>query len=114
MEVLIAIFLLSVGLMAIATLQATAIKTNGAAMEVTKAMGVAQGALEELMRRPYSHSSVSAGDHTEASPPAGYTISWNVTDDNPVTDTKMIHLIVTYPNMKKPIDIRTVKPKFLS
>ena len=113
-EVLIAIFLLSVGLLAVATLQSTALKTNGAAMKITTAMEVAQEAMEGLMRRSYTDDSVSQDTHTEASPPAGHTITWVVTDNNPVSGTKRIVMTVTYPGMKQPLVLTSLKPRFIS
>jgi type IV pilus assembly protein PilV len=104
-EVLIAITIFAVGLLAVATMQISAINVNSTAGQITTRMTWAQDKLEELMALPYSDPWLqdlgnppsgmdSAGNvHQEISD--GYTISWAVTDNNPVPDTKLITVSVT-------------------
>jgi type IV pilus modification protein PilV len=53
-EVMIALFILAFGLLAIATMQATAIKSNSRAMGLTEAANLAQAQMESLIGRPYT------------------------------------------------------------
>ena len=53
-EVLIALGILGFGLMAVATMQVTAIKTNARASSLSQGTTLAQAKAEELMNLPYS------------------------------------------------------------
>jgi type IV pilus assembly protein PilV len=104
-EVLIAISIFAIGLLAVATMQISAINVNSTAGQITTRMTWAQDKLEKLMAMPYSDPWLqdlgdppsgmdSAGNvHQETSD--GYIISWAVTDNNPVPNTKMITVSVT-------------------
>lgn len=98
LEVLFAVAILAYGLLAVASMQTTAIRGNYTASRLTEASTWAQDKLEKLMPLPYASADLaSAGNpHEEGNPPAGYTITWNVTDNNPVTDTKLITVTVTW------------------
>ncbi|MGD9105407.1 MAG: prepilin-type N-terminal cleavage/methylation domain-containing protein [Desulfobacterales bacterium] len=104
-EVLIAISIFAVGLLAVATMQTSAIKVNSTADQITTRMTWAQDKIEELIAMPYSDPWLqdlgdppsgmdSAGNvHQETSD--GYIISWTVTDNNPIPNTKLIVVSVT-------------------
>jgi prepilin-type N-terminal cleavage/methylation domain-containing protein len=53
-EVLIALGILGFGLMAVATMQVTAIKTNSRASDLSQGVTLAQAKAEDLMNLPYS------------------------------------------------------------
>ena len=61
LEVLIALAILAIGILAVATMQATAIKGNSQAIGITEGITLAQDKVEELMKFPYDTSAV-AGD----------------------------------------------------
>ncbi len=105
-EVLIAISIFAVGLLAVATMQLSAIRVNSAAGQITTRITWAQDKLEKLMALPYSDPSLevagnfpgndSAGNTHQLSPTTdGYVISWTVTDNSPVPNTKLITVSVT-------------------
>lgn len=54
-EVVIALGILGVGLMAVATMQVTAIKINARASGLSQGVTLAQSKVEELMNLPYDH-----------------------------------------------------------
>lgn len=56
LEVLAAMAILSFGLLAIATMQASSIKGNSQAIGITEAITLAQDKVEELMRLPYNNA----------------------------------------------------------
>jgi prepilin-type N-terminal cleavage/methylation domain-containing protein len=90
-EILIAIAILAFGLLAVATMQVTAIKTNATASGISQGLTLGQAKVEELMNLPYS--ALSDG----SSPSTGkYTVFWNVAVNVPVTDSKTIRVIVTW------------------
>ena len=106
-EVLIAISIFAVGLLAVATMQLSAIRVNSTAGRITTRMTWAQDKIEELMALPYSDPWLEAAGnplvgndsagHTHQLLPTtdGYTISWTVADDTPVPNTKLITVSVT-------------------
>ena len=104
-EVLIAISILAVGLLAVATMQITSIKVNSTAGQITDRITLAQDKLEELMALPYSSpwledlgdppSGTDTNGNTHQETTDDYTISWTVTDDALVSNTKLITVTVT-------------------
>jgi prepilin-type N-terminal cleavage/methylation domain-containing protein len=125
-EILIAIAILAFGLMAVATMQVTAIKTNAIASGISQGLTLGQTKVEELMNLSYNHSDlyddgggISNGtgqdldddgvdddddnfglDDTtgaDGSEENGrYKIYWNIAVDEPVTSSKTIRVIVTW------------------
>ena len=105
-EVLIGISIFAIGLLAVATMQLSAIRVNSTAGQITTRITWAQDKLEKLMALPYSDpwleaagnfpGNDSAGNTHKLSPTTdGYTISWAVTDNSPVPNTKLITVSVT-------------------
>jgi type IV pilus assembly protein PilV len=108
-EVLIALTIFAVGLLAVAAMQTSAITVNSTAGQITTRMTWAQDKLEELMALPYSDPLLEdLGDPPSGTDSAGnlhqetisegsvnYTILWTVTDDTLITGTKLITVTVT-------------------
>ena len=64
-EILIAIAILAFGLMAVATMQVTAIKTNAIASGISQGITLGQAKVEELMNLSYSVLIDTTGDGTD-------------------------------------------------
>ncbi len=94
-EVLMAISILAVGMLALASLQTSGIKVNSTAYHITMRATWAQDMIETLMALPAGDALLVAGTHDPVTKPEGYTISWVVDDDNPVTNAKLITVTVT-------------------
>ena len=105
-EVLIAITIFAVGLLAVAAMQISAINVNSTAGQITTRITWAQDKLEELMALPYSDPWIedlgdppsgtdSDGNAHQETTSDGYTISWTVTDNTPISSTKLITVAVT-------------------
>jgi type IV pilus assembly protein PilV len=111
-EVIIAISLLAVGLLAVASMQISAITGNAQANRVTEATTAAQDKLEELMALDYNNSGdLSEGQHADTDPP--YDRTWTVTDDpGGVTDTKRITVTVSGGNLKSDVVLTSVVANF--
>jgi type IV pilus assembly protein PilV len=103
-EVLIAITIFAVGLLAVAAMQTSAIKMNSTAGKLTNLSTWGMDKIEELSALPYTNpwlqtagnppgTDTDGNTHQEVS--GDYTISWTVIDDNPVTSTKNITVTVT-------------------
>ena len=95
-EVLIAITIFAVGLLAVAAMQTSAITVNSTADQITTRMTWAQDKIEELMALPYTDSQLqAAGSPFQETTSDGYTVSWTVTDDTLISGTKLITVTVT-------------------
>ncbi len=81
LEVVISASIFAIGILGVAALQTAAIKTLSSSNYATTGTTNAQDKLEELLELPFSDSDLSVGDHTEANPPSGYTITWTVAAD---------------------------------
>jgi type IV pilus assembly protein PilV len=115
LEVVIAISILAIGLLAVATMQTAAIRSNDNAYTVTESTTWAQDRLEALTALPYTDAALSLGTG-KADPlsptPAGYTITYDV-EDGPITgNTKLITVTVTRTDrgVTKTRRLRCVKP----
>jgi prepilin-type N-terminal cleavage/methylation domain-containing protein len=117
-EVLIAIAILSIGLLAVAKMQVSAIQGNYFSSNTTTALTLAGQKMEDLLGKNYSTDpdlvdtdtgnnadllSLVTKDHEElnvdeegVSGSGIYHRVWNVADDIPITDTKTITIIVTW------------------
>jgi prepilin-type N-terminal cleavage/methylation domain-containing protein len=121
-EVLIAIALLTIGILGAATMQIAAIDGNSTAIRLTRAATWGEDTLETFMGLPYAHADLvddsnagaNAGvtglDNTDVAGsladslvnavPVGplvqddFTVFWNVADNYPVFGTKTIRVIV--------------------
>jgi len=125
LEVIIAISLLTVGLLAVASMQVSAIRSNATAHAVAEASTWATDMMEKLIELPYNHVYLqdTDGDGTdqdldadgvdddggnfglEDNTPATadyhvtrvrYTLYWNVAADAIIKDTKTINVIATW------------------
>jgi prepilin-type N-terminal cleavage/methylation domain-containing protein len=106
-EVLVAMVVLSLGLLALTKMQITAIQVNAASSRLTQGTAVAQDKVEQLMALPYDAADLDdnkapVGEFTphnedkETHP--GYTITWQV-DQDTATGVKTINLQVTWSNL---------------
>jgi type IV pilus assembly protein PilV len=97
-EVMIALTILAVGLLALATMQIVSIRGNAFSTEMTYATMLAQGKLEQLRNMPYdSITSITEPiSATATSKGIPYTIQRTVNDNSPATDMKQITLVVLW------------------
>jgi type IV pilus modification protein PilV len=94
-EVMIALVVFSVGLLALAGLQVAAIQQNAFAKRLTAATALAEAALEQLKDTPYaSVQSASATSVTSAG--ATFTRQVAVTAASPTPTTKTVRVTVAW------------------
>ena len=114
-EVLIAMTLLVIGILAVASMQITSLKGNSIAIRVTEASTWAGDAQETLMARAYTHADLAddsniganagvngldntdtAGSLADGGPVVhgDFTVYWNVANDYPVFGCKTIRVLV--------------------
>lgn len=109
-EILIAITILSVGLLAVATMQISAIRVNDTARRMTRRATIAQDKLEHLMSLGYTHAVLTSGSHSDGSAPSGYTISWTVSTGGTLPpSTKLINVRVS--ERGKTTSMKYIKPR---
>lgn len=114
-EVMIAIALLTIGILGVAAMQIASLEGNSNAIRITQASTWAEDRLEIMMARPYTHADLTDVSNTGANAGFtglnntnvagsladggqvindGFTIYWNVADNVPIPDTKTIRVIV--------------------
>lgn len=99
LEVLFALAIFSIGILAIASMQISSINGNSAARMQTEATTLATARLEQLSALPYDHELLDPyNDNPHQATSGSYTIVWNVSDDDPIPETKTINITVTAAN----------------
>lgn len=79
-EMMIALVLLMVGLLAVAQMQIAAIQGNSSANRMSRATTLGSDRIEKLIKRSYKHADLTEGDHADAANPIDnyYNIFWTV------------------------------------
>ena len=127
LEVIVAISILTIGLLAVASMQVSAIRGNASAYGITEATSWASDQVEKLMVLPYNHADLQDTDGdgnsglenaTEATddnpnpPPVHgkYKVYWNVAVDDTADGTKTVNVIVTWTDhgIQKRVSIRNI------
>ena len=90
-EVMIGMAIFIIGYLAVASMQIVAIKGDSNARRTTEAATLAADRLETLIVLPYDNIN-SGGPVIEGA----YTVTWQVTDDSPLPNTKTIDITVTW------------------
>jgi type IV pilus modification protein PilV len=106
-EVMVAISILAVGLMAVFTAQSRSITGNTNANRQTEAMTLAQDRMEQLLALSYDDVNT---DGSPVSDPGGYTISWTV-NDTAFPNTKIITVTVAAEDIRKPLVLTCAKTR---
>ena len=97
-EVLIGMAIFTIGILAVATLQASSTKSNASARRITEAIALAESKIEDLMLLPYDHADLNPLDSPYEEIIEPYTINWDVTeidlDANGSNDSKIVNVAV--------------------
>jgi len=116
-EVVVAIAILTFGLLAVASMQSSAIQGNYRARLQTEATTWAQDRMEKLLALPYSDpklaDTVGAYSADPFPPsPAGYTITYRIDLDTPISNTKLIQVKIEWwdKGIKRTNILTSVKP----
>jgi len=108
-EVLIAMAIFSIGILAIGSMQVTSINSNARARMHTEGYTWVGDRIERLTTLSYDDDDLTAGDHGPVAE-GTYAISWNVQDDTPLAGTKEITVAVTGANPRaRPLSIVYIK-----
>jgi type IV pilus assembly protein PilV len=117
-EVMIGICLLSIGILAVCSMQVSGMKENATAMHYTVESTSAMDKIETILSLPYNdpqltdtngdgspgsggnlglfNATPATADHYETDPAGRYTLYWNVADDDLVEHTKTVSVIVIW------------------
>jgi len=100
LEVFIAITLLAVGMMALATLQSSGIRGNDLGNRTTQALALAQDKLEEIINADAIGQAIAAGtdNNIDETGSAGgiFSRSWTIQNDTPAPDEQTLDITVTW------------------
>jgi len=127
LEVIVAISVLTIGLLGVASMQVSAIKGNTLAFGITEATSWASDQTEKLIVLPYDHvdlqdtdgdgasglenASEATDDNPNPPPTHGkYKVYWNVAVDDTADGTKTVNVIVTWADhgIQKRVSIRNI------
>jgi type IV pilus assembly protein PilV len=93
LEVLVAISIFAVGLLGVAGMQMMGIQGNSVARSHTHATTWGTDRIERLMTVGYDHADLTNGNHGPVTE-NDYSISWTVTDNDPIDNCKAIRINV--------------------
>lgn len=85
-ETLMAIAIFSVGILAVASMQITAMMQSRSSSEITEATTLASNEIEELMLRPYDSSELDPASNPHQLTSGKYNVQWTVATANLNTD----------------------------
>ena len=115
LEVLIAISILTVGLLGVAQMQIMGIKGNYFSGNTTAALTLAEEQMEGLLGTSYINV-ISGNDGNNPIDETGqaggiYTRTWVVADNTPITDTKTVTVSVSWDNFSHQVSLSCIKPQ---
>ena len=99
-EVLFAIAIFAIGILALTSLQAVYIGGNSSARMQTESTTLAAQWLERLKILPYAHSDLDTVGNPHRQVVGAYRIEWNVADNSPINEVKTIRITVTPANSR--------------
>ena len=101
-EIMITLVIMSIGLMALAGLQVSAIRGNAFSKRLTTAISIAQSRLEQVKNTPYANiQSESPTQVAVSNPNLNFTRQVTVTNNSPLPNTKRVEVVVTWTQASK-------------
>ena len=133
LEVLAALAIFSLGILAVMTLQTSSIRGNARARGVTDISVYAADRIEKLMALPFNDANLVAGDYPaggqvvdgidnnydgridEVNETGPLTVTWTISNDWPILNVKTITVTVTNnnPNVQRTLTMQATKPQIL-
>jgi len=110
-EVLVAIVILSIGIIALTSMQTAGIKGNATANILTVGGNWGATKIEQIFAMDYDE--LENGSSTSAN--GNYQITWTVTEDYPMPDTKSVDISVSGKdgNENRSVDITYIKARYV-
>jgi type IV pilus assembly protein PilV len=112
LELIIAISILTIGILGVASTQLGSIRGNAFSAGTTEATTWAATYIEWLMRLPYDDDNLDQTQNPHQETEGRYSITWNVTDDAIIADTKSVEVVVTWMDhaVQKDVRMRCIVP----
>jgi type IV pilus modification protein PilV len=111
LEVLIAMTIFSIGILAVASLQFSSSLLSRNSADITQASNLASDHMERLMLLPYAHADLTPGSISRTS--GKYNIIWDVAEDDlnadTVNDAKTINLSVVWSGNQRRVKVSFIK-----
>jgi type IV pilus assembly protein PilV len=103
LELLIALTIFAVGILAVAAMQTASMRGGAQSTALTQAVrGIVQDKAEELIGLPYDDSDLDSGGHGPANVKRDgvtYSLSWNVTLDDPYPEAKNVTVTTNWDDL---------------
>jgi len=116
-EILMAICILAVGILAVVAMQTGSLRGNTTSLSSTDALIFAVGQMENLMGQTWGSTALDSANNPQQVTSAGgqYTATWNVTNNNVFQDTKTINMTVDWSKwgLQKQISLQHVMPRII-
>lgn len=98
-EMMIALVLFGVGMMALAQVLPRGLSVRDKARRMSVATSMAQEEVERLRNLPFTHADLAAGNHNDPDNPVdnAYRRTWAVQENTPVEDMKRVSVTVSFP-----------------
>ncbi len=100
MEVMIALAIFAIGILGVAHLHIRSTSGNTSSRTITEGTTFAVDRVEQLMTLPYDDSAWDAGTYNAAVTGSDsgetYSLTWSITEDNPVPNTKQVAVRATW------------------
>jgi prepilin-type N-terminal cleavage/methylation domain-containing protein len=133
LEVMAALAIFLLGILAVMALQSSSIRGNVRARGVTDISVYAADRIEKLMALPFDDPNLVAGNHAPAQGGDGIdndfdgtidngagetgplVVTWFVTNDWPISNVKTVTVTVTnnHPNVRRAVTLQNIKPQIL-
>lgn len=134
-EVIVALAILTIGILAVNAMQTVSIRGNSTANGITTSSNWATDRIEQIFgmdyedlidtdgdlaaglddKKPTVAADTSTADYTWTSPDTNYTILWNVAEEFPMPNIRTIHIIVNRNDRdtQKSVTLRYKKARFM-
>lgn len=112
LEIIVAISILTVGILAVASMQIASIRGNAFARGTSEGTSWAVDKIEKLVVLPYDNADLDAGSHGPVNQ-GRYRIEWSVTEDTIIANTKTITVTVEWEDhgVTKSVSMQRVIPE---
>jgi prepilin-type N-terminal cleavage/methylation domain-containing protein len=107
LEVMIAISILAIGLLAVFSTQSRSMRANNNANRLTEGMTLAQDKMEELLALSYDDLDATG---SPVYPPGGYKVEWTVVD-YPGDHYKLITVTVSGQDIRQPLVLTCIRTR---
>jgi Tfp pilus assembly protein PilV len=112
-EILMAMCILAVGILAVVAMQTSSVRGNSNSLMSTNGLLFVVNKLETLMDLDWGDAALDAGNNPHTDDQDPYTITWNVTDNGVINNTKTINMTVRWSNwgIPKRISVQYIIPR---